>query len=81
VLPATNELIWWSQRDNWVHLYLYDLTTGALKNRITSGDGNVNDVVRVDEKARQIWFCRAGVSRGATHTSSICIASGSTERA
>ena len=22
VLPATNELIWWSQRDNWLHLYL-----------------------------------------------------------
>ena len=34
VLPATNELIWWSQRDNWVNLYLVDLTSGAVKQRI-----------------------------------------------
>ena len=56
VLPASNELIWWSQRDNWIHLYLYDLTTGALKNRITTGQGNVSELVRIDEKTRQIWF-------------------------
>jgi dipeptidyl aminopeptidase/acylaminoacyl peptidase len=60
VLPASNELIWWSQRDNWTHLYLYDLATGRLKNRITTGDGNVEDVLRVDEKARQIYFMGAG---------------------
>ncbi|MEO6447506.1 MAG: DPP IV N-terminal domain-containing protein [Gemmatimonadaceae bacterium] len=60
VLPATNELIWWSQRDNWVHLYLYDLATGALKQRITTGNGNVTDIVRIDEKARQIYFTAVG---------------------
>jgi dipeptidyl aminopeptidase/acylaminoacyl peptidase len=63
VLPASNELIWWSQRDNWVHLYLYDLTTGALKNRITSGDGNVTELVRVDEKARVVYFMSNGRER------------------
>jgi dipeptidyl aminopeptidase/acylaminoacyl peptidase len=60
VLPASNELIWWSHRDDWTHLYLYDLTTGKLKNRITTGDGNVEDVVRVDEKARTIYFMGQG---------------------
>jgi dipeptidyl aminopeptidase/acylaminoacyl peptidase len=60
ILPASNELIWWSQRDNWVHLYLYDLTTGTLKNRITSGDGNVSDILRVDEKTRTIHFMANG---------------------
>jgi dipeptidyl aminopeptidase/acylaminoacyl peptidase len=64
VLPATNEVIWWSQRDNWVHLYLYDLTTGALKNRITSGDGNVSDIVHIDARARQIWFTANGRETG-----------------
>jgi dipeptidyl aminopeptidase/acylaminoacyl peptidase len=64
VLPASNELLWWSQRDNWIHLYLYDLTTGALKNRITSGDGNVNAIVRVDEKARVIYFTANGREAG-----------------
>ena len=37
-LPASNEIIWFSERDNWGHLYLYDLATGKLKNQITSGD-------------------------------------------
>ena len=64
VLPASKELIWWSQRDNWTHLYLYDLTTGKLKNRITTGDGNVEEVVRVDEKARTILFLGQGKEAG-----------------
>jgi dipeptidyl aminopeptidase/acylaminoacyl peptidase len=63
-LPASNELIWWSERDNWIHLYLYDLTTGKLKNRITMGDGNVEDIVRVDEKARTIYFMGQGKEAG-----------------
>jgi len=64
VLPASNELIWWSQRDNWIHLYLYDLSTGQLKNRITTGDGNVSDIVRIDEQRRQIWFTANGKEAG-----------------
>ena len=31
VLPASNEVIWFSERDNWGQLYLYDLTTGKLE--------------------------------------------------
>jgi dipeptidyl aminopeptidase/acylaminoacyl peptidase len=64
VLPASNELIWWSQRDNWIHLYLYDLATGRLKRRITGGEGNVNDIVHIDEKARTIYFLGSGKERG-----------------
>jgi dipeptidyl aminopeptidase/acylaminoacyl peptidase len=64
VLPASNELVWWSERDNWTQLYLYDLRTGALKNRITTGEGNVTRLVRVDEKARQIWFTMNGHEPG-----------------
>ena len=64
VLPASNELIWWSARDNWIQLYLYDLRSGALKNRITTGEGNVSRLVKVDEKARQIWFTMNGREPG-----------------
>src|ERR1051325_10336123 len=64
VLPRSNELIWWSERDNWIHLYLYDLTTGRLKNRITSSDGNVESIVYVDERARAIYFSGQGMERG-----------------
>ena len=55
-MPETNEVIWYSRRDNWGHLYLYDLTTGTLKNRITSGSWNVLDVQRIDRKNRKIYF-------------------------
>jgi dipeptidyl-peptidase-4 len=64
VLPASNELIWWSQKQNWTHLYLFDLATGRLKNQIVSGEGNVDDILRVDEKTRTIYFMGAGKEAG-----------------
>lgn len=63
-LPASNEMIWFSERDNWGHLYLYDATTGKLKNRIVSGEGNVTQVIDVDEKARTILFLGVGREKG-----------------
>jgi dipeptidyl-peptidase-4 len=56
VLPASKEVIWFSERDDWGQLYLYDLATGQLKSKITSGDGNVAELRRVDEKSRTLWF-------------------------
>ena len=63
-LPASSEIIWFSQRDNWGHLYLYDLETGALKNRITTGEGNVTQLLRVDEQNRQLYFLGVGKEAG-----------------
>ena len=54
VLPASNEVIWFSQRDDWGQLYLYDLTTGKLKNQITTGDGPSRSSLRIDEKTRTL---------------------------
>ena len=62
-LPATNEVIWFSERDNWGQLYLYGLN-GKLKNRITTGEGNVTQVVKVDEQARIIYFYGVGKEKG-----------------
>ncbi|MEO9020726.1 MAG: DPP IV N-terminal domain-containing protein [Ginsengibacter sp.] len=59
-LPATNEIIWYSERDNWGHLYLYDATTGKLKNQITKGDYVVSELIKVDEKKREIYFMAVG---------------------
>jgi Tol biopolymer transport system component/dienelactone hydrolase len=55
-LAASKEIIWYSERDNWGHLYLYDITTGKLKNQITMGEWVVTQVVKVDEKSRTIYF-------------------------
>lgn len=59
-LPQSNEVLWFSERDNWGQLYLYDLTTGKLKNQITSGEGNVTQVLNVDQKDRVIYFLAVG---------------------
>ena len=59
-LPATKEIIWYSERDNWGHLYLYDATTGKLKNRITKGNWLVTRVLKVDDKNRVIYFMADG---------------------
>jgi dipeptidyl aminopeptidase/acylaminoacyl peptidase len=63
-LTATNEVIWFSERDDWGHLYLYDLRTGKLKNRITSGAWPVLQLLRVDEAARTVYFVAAGREPG-----------------
>ncbi len=64
VLWGTDELVWYSQRDDWGNLYLYDLDTGALKNRITTGEGPVTSIERIDEDTREIWFEAMGREPG-----------------
>ena len=63
-LSASNELLWFSERDNWGHLYLYDLATGKLKTQITKGDWNVTQVLGVDQKARTLFFLGVGREPG-----------------
>ena len=55
-LPKTHEIIWYSERDNWGHLYLYDSNTGKLKNKITTGDFVVTKLLKVDQKNRELYF-------------------------
>ncbi len=63
-LSSSNQLLWFSERTGWGHLYLYDLATGKLKNQITSGDWNVTQVLGVDEQAQVIYFLGVGRERG-----------------
>lgn len=60
VLPASREVLWWSQRTDWGHLYLYDLTNGKLKRQITTGSWNVAELIHVDERARTLYFTGVG---------------------
>ncbi len=60
VFGGGKEIIQWSERDGWAHLYLYD-DAGNLKNRITKGPWHVERVIKVDEKARVIYFTANGM--------------------
>lgn len=64
ILPESNEVIWFSQRDDWGHLYLYDLESGQLKNRITSGSWNMLQLTRIDRDNRILYFTGAGREPG-----------------
>ncbi|ETN92763.1 Prolyl tripeptidyl peptidase precursor [Gammaproteobacteria bacterium MOLA455] len=63
-LPKTNELIWFSERSGWGHLYLYDLNSGELKHQITGASGNndwlVNSILHVDAERRELLIQTAG---------------------
>ncbi|MBS1731384.1 MAG: DPP IV N-terminal domain-containing protein [Bacteroidetes bacterium] len=59
-LSKTNEIIWYSERDNWGHLYLYDANTGKLKNQITKGDYVVTRLLKVDQKNRVLYYLAVG---------------------
>jgi dipeptidyl aminopeptidase/acylaminoacyl peptidase len=59
----TNEIIWASERDGWNHLYLYDGDTGKVKNKITTGDWPIREVLKVDDKKRQIYFTASGLDK------------------
>lgn len=63
-LAASNEIIWYSERDDWGHLYLYNATTGQLKNQITKGDFVVTMLLKTDEKNRVLFFEANGREKG-----------------
>jgi dipeptidyl aminopeptidase/acylaminoacyl peptidase len=58
------DLIFWSERDGWGHLYLYDARTGALKARLTEGEFVVTSIDGVDDAQRQVYFTAAGREKG-----------------
>ncbi|MDO4755633.1 MAG: DPP IV N-terminal domain-containing protein [Parabacteroides sp.] len=57
------ELVHWSERDGWAHLYLYD-DKGNLKNRITRGPWHVDQIVKIDEAKRVVYFTANGKEAG-----------------
>ncbi len=71
-LPKTHEIIWYSERDNWGHLYLYDSNTGKLKGKITTGDFVVTQLLKVDTKNRQLYFLADGREKQNPYFTQLC---------
>ncbi len=65
-LPESDELIWYSGRSGWAHLYLYELSTGTLKNIITKKDSPtdqgwlVRNLLHFDADRRELFIQTAG---------------------
>ena len=63
VVNKGSEILWFSERDGWGHLYLYG-GDGKLKNQVTSGPWTVGDIVSVDAVGRYVYFTGRGREPG-----------------
>ncbi len=61
---SNGDLIWWSERDDWGHLYLLDGATGEVKRQLTSGSWQVREILAVDEDAGTALITAGGREEG-----------------
>ena len=64
VFPGRMEFLWFSEQDNWGHLYLRDLRTGMLKRQLTAGNWSVLQVQQLDLENEQIYFLASNREAG-----------------
>jgi dipeptidyl aminopeptidase/acylaminoacyl peptidase len=67
-----DEVLWYSQRDGWGHLYRYDLCTGALLGQVTRGQWAVRQILRVDEVERVVYFTASGLVEEDPYRRTVC---------
>ncbi len=61
-IKGGKQLLWTSERDNWNHIYLYDVAKAQPIKQITKGSWCVREVLNVDEKNGVIFFSACGVN-------------------
>ncbi len=62
-LLQNGDMVWWSERDGWAHLYRFG-PDGALRNRLTAGPWSVRSVVGIDEARGYVYFQANGREPG-----------------
>jgi len=64
VVQNGEEIVWTSERSGWHHLYLLDVSTGEVRNRITEGKWVVRNVKHIDDDDRYVYFTASGREEG-----------------
>jgi dipeptidyl aminopeptidase/acylaminoacyl peptidase len=54
-LLDSGDMIWWSERDGWAHLYRFG-PDGTLRNRLTEGPWSVRGIRGIDEASGVVYF-------------------------
>ena len=67
----SGEILWWSQRDGWGHLYRY-APDGEQVTQVTSGQWLVRRVLWVDQERWQVWFLAAGLVDDDPYVRQVC---------
>jgi dipeptidyl aminopeptidase/acylaminoacyl peptidase len=60
---ANGDLVWWSERDGWAHLYRFG-PDGTLKARLTEGPWHVSQMIGLDERAGFLYFTANAREKG-----------------
>ena len=80
LVKGGRQLIWWSERNGWANLYLYD-SDGNLQKALTDGAFHVEDVLGVNEKEGYVLLSACGVNKEENpyqmHTYRVPLAGGS----
>lgn len=63
VLNEGEDIIWWSERTGWGHLYLYD-ASGNVKRQITDGYFVTGRIERIDTLGRELFIQSFGREEG-----------------
>jgi dipeptidyl-peptidase 4 len=62
-LLQNGDMIWWSERDGWAHLYRFG-PDGTKKNRLTEGPWSVRGIEGIDEQRGVVFFTANGREDG-----------------
>ncbi|MFD9703021.1 DPP IV N-terminal domain-containing protein [Lentzea sp. NPDC059081] len=65
-----DEVLWFSQRDGWGHLYRYDLHTGELLNQVTAGEWLVREILHVADDV--VYFTASGLVPEDPYRRTVC---------
>lgn len=63
-IKGGKQLLWTSERDNWNHIYLYDVAQAKVLRQLTKGEWCVREVQWVDEEKGVIYFSASGMNKG-----------------
>ncbi|WP_405163071.1 S9 family peptidase [Nocardia sp. NBC_01499] len=68
---GSGEVLWYSQRDGWGHLYLYG-ANGEPRHQVTAGEWAVQQILRVDEQRRLVYFVASGLVAADPYRRTVC---------
>ncbi|MFI2782766.1 S9 family peptidase [Streptomyces sp. ALB3] len=71
-LVGDDQVLWYSQRDGWGHLYLFAAGTGEQIAQVTSGAWAVQEILHVDEGERVVYFTASGLVEGSPYRRTVC---------
>jgi dipeptidyl aminopeptidase/acylaminoacyl peptidase len=65
IVLKSGDIVWYSERDGYGQLYLYDGTNGRLKRKLTDGDWPVQGIIRRDDENGVLYISAPDRAAGA----------------